>query len=670
MSATPFPIKYAMLAALVAQLFAIPVQAAKPSKDSDEDESKVCEDCPGYGGQSAWVEVGLGLQSDDSAHLGRYSGTVDDGAIINLNGAVSYRGKLDGAYLDGQVEDLGLDSRRLSVEAGKQGVYGVAVEYDRIPNERAHYTNATLRTDRERAGVKVSYLPARAWEVNAHYRHETKDGTRDLGAVFGFGNPTILPVAFSYKTDDFGVAVGYQGERFQARLAYDGSLFDGGDAGITWNNAAPPPASGQIAEAPDNEFHKLTAQIGYQITDHTRIGASYARGHMTQNEAFLPFRTTLPTLAMPASSLNGEVDTTLAKLDIHSRPVARLRLDASYSYSNRDNNTPVNTYNYAITDTSSSPFARQNRPYSFEQQLLRLKAGYRVSSGTDVSGGFDFDQMDRTYQQAESTQDQTLWFKLKMQPVEGLDAALRVSHAKRDASNYDPTLFGNPGFPESGATPGDPVMKAFEMADRQRDKVGLDLTYGAGESVTAGLNIDYYQDEYNNMVLGLTDATGLSITPTLTVSLSDDLSGSLYYTHERLKSEQTGREWIVTPATSTIWAESDTNTTDTVGIGINWKAIPDKLEIGGEASYSDFSGKIQYPGGQDLPELSSRLTAISLHGVYKMDKKISLRADYRYENYESYDWANMNVASVTSLGLTPEKQEAHLVFLSLRYEFK
>ena len=44
--------------------------------------------------------------------------------------------------------------------------------------------------------------------------------------------------------------------------------------------------------------------------------------------------------------------------------------------------------------------------------------------------------MDRTYVQAEETHDKTLWTKLKMRPMDSLEASLKYAYSKRDVSSY------------------------------------------------------------------------------------------------------------------------------------------------------------------------------------------------------------------------------------------
>lgn len=681
MSASKFPQKYAVLVAAMMQILSATANAAKD--DKDEDAGKACDDCPAYSGWTKWAELGVGLQSDDSYHFGRYTGQVDNGAYINANAEANYRGKGNGGYINARVTDLGLDSRDVLVEAGRQGKYGVAVEYDQIPNFRKQYDSGVeLKTERDRTGIKFSAIPGKDWEINGYYRQEKKDGTRDVGATFGFSSTEILPVAFDYQTDDFGLSLGYKGQRLQAQIAYAGSLFDSDADAITWTDGL----SGQIAEAPENQSHQISALLGYQMTDRTRLGAKLAFGRMTQDQTFLPYSTS-PTPALPVPSLDGEVKTTLAQLNINSRPSPRLRLDASYTYSNRDNNTPVNIYSYYVTDTIPSLDPRENRPYGFEQNLLRLKAGYRLPNDMDLSGGFDYDKMDRTYQQVTETKDKSLWAKLKLHPAESVEAMLKFSHAIRDASapalSWD-TAYQNPTYPESGVTPiggvttpPNPLMLAFELADRTRNKVGIDVSYVPTEKLTLGLALDYYKDDYKHMELGLTEATGFTATPSLTYAFSEDLTASAYYTYEKLSSDQTGAEWITglyigggdTCSFGSCWLESDSNTTHTVGLNVNWKAIPKKLDVGADVVYADFTGKIEYPGSTDLPDLESTLTAIGVHGVYKLKDNVSLRANYWYERYKESDWANVTLPTVLTLGTSPGNQKTHVIFLTVRYTF-
>lgn len=704
MSAKIHSMRYALLAMALTPLF--PATANAADKD-DAEAAKVCEDCPVPSGKSGWLEVGVGVQSNDSYRFGRYTGYKDGGGSINASGEYRSRDK-DGGYLNLKAEDLGLTSRDVLLEGGRQGKFGATIEYDQIPNYRESDTRSPfssrgdgylslppgwvpggttatmpalasdlqrtpLKTERDRLGIKFSLVPERAWELSGHFRQEEKEGTKDVGATFVFNQTVILPAPVKYRTDDFGLAMGYQSERMQARIAYDGSLFSNGYTRIAWDNpyvASSTSPSGQIAEAPDNQFHQISAVLGYQLSDANRLTARVARGRMTQDQAFLPY-TVNPGLAagtLPVDSLNGKVDTTLAKVELNSRPTHKLRLDASYTYSNRDNKTGVHTFEPVVTDVAplgllqNKPFSYQNHPFSFEQNLFRIKAGYRLPRDADLSLGFDHDRMNRTHQQVEETNDQTLWAKLRMHPAETVETTFKLSHAKRDASPYTPASNENP------------LMRAHQLANRDRDKAGLEVQLTPTDKLTLGFDFEYLKDDYGAMYLGLHQATGMNSNANLTYAFSERVSATAYYNREQLDSKQAGSAWISVPAVAVPWLASDNNLTQTVGFTLKWGAIPKKLDLAADLVYSDYSGRIGYEGSPALPELTTTMTGVGVRGVYALKDNLSLRAAYRYERYRESDWAKSAavdaIPTLLSLGAGPQNYEVSLVTLSLRYDFK
>ncbi len=694
MRATKFPLRCALLATALMQVY--PQLAAAKG----DDEHLICEDCPDTSGKSGWVEGGIAAQSDDAYRLGRYTGYDESGGQLNFSGEYRYRARDNGGYVDVRADDLGLASREMAVLAGRQGRYDLALEYDQIPNYReadtlspfrhqgdgvlglpagwvpgsstttmptlgADLMRTPLHTERDRLGVRFAFIPGRQWEIAGHFRREEKEGVKDQGATMYFNQSAILPVPVSSQTDDFGLALGYAGERLQARMAYDGSVYRNDFNRIAWDNpfaAVPAVASGQMADAPDNEFHQLSAVLGYQLSESTRIGAKFAQGRMTQDDALLPY-TVNPALAgtaLPRSRLDGEIDTTLARVEINARPADKLRVDASYTYSDRDNNTSVDTYDYVVTDALSGGL-RQNRPYSFEQKLLRAKVGYRIGE-SDLSAGFDHDRMSRTYQQVEETTDKTLWARLKMHPAETVDATFKLSHASRDATPYTPQANEHS------------LMRIHNLAERDRDKAGIEVTYTPDERLSLGLDLEYLTDDYSHTALGLREASGMTSNINVTYAFSERLTATAYYNHERLTSDQAGSAWIAVPAVDSPWIASDKNLTQTFGMAFNWVAIAKKLDLGVDLVYADYSGDIRFAGATDLPNLGATLTGVGVHGVYKLKDNLSLRAGYRYERYKESDWSKTGnvdaVSSLLGLGAAPQDYDTHLVTLALRYEFK
>ena len=88
-----------------------------------------------------------------------------------------------------------------------------------------------------------------------------------------------------------------------------------------------------------------------------------------------------------------------AHLRVISAITDKLRLNAAYTYSDRDNKTPQSTYNWVTTDYQATA-PRTNLPYSFTQSDFELKGDYRVTKDTKLGIGFESDTRERTFQEA------------------------------------------------------------------------------------------------------------------------------------------------------------------------------------------------------------------------------------------------------------------------------
>jgi MtrB/PioB family decaheme-associated outer membrane protein len=665
-------------------------------------ESWRCKYCPEIGGTEGWVEPGIGYQSEDSYRFGRYSGLKDDGVFGNADGYLMHREE-DGRYYEIRGRNLGLQSRDIQVEGGDQGKYKLFLEYDQLPSFnddttespygsqsgnrlslpqnwvpdsstqdmptlQQDLTDVTIKTERKRLKADFAYLPFRKWEITAHFMHEKKDGRHDVGTTFGFSETSILPVPVEYLTNELGFGIGYTGRKLQAKVAYDGSYFDEehNHRGLVWQNpyvaTSEPNGFGQYALPPDNNYHKLSATLGYDVLQHTRLNAHLAVGRLKQDGNFLPY-TINPDLggSLPTNDLDGEVKSTLARLGVSSRPLPRLRLNANYTYSDRDNDSNRNSYDYVVTDLYNADAARKNKPYSFKQHLFRSSAAYRLSNRTDLSAGFDYDRMERTYQEVDDTEEKTLWGELRVRPHEMVDASIKYTHANRSNSDYD----GVSEITQNSR------MRLYNLASRTRNKASGALTLTPASALTLGLSVDYYKDDYDNTSLGLTEARGVSYTADASYLINENLTTTVYFTRERLQSDQAGSQGFSQPD----WFMDDENTTRTVGVGINWAAIPDRLDIGADLVYSDYKGKTNYDNAAGYPDLESTLKSARLHGTYRIRENTSLRLAYWYEDFSEDDWAKDGIGvatlpTVLGLGADTQDYDVHVIAASIRSEFE
>ena len=264
------------------------------------------------------VGLGLGHVSDDDFAFGRYTGLEEQGPFLVGDFRMRLRpGRPD--YLFARGRNLGLRSRSILFEYGEQGTYDTFFSYDQLPNFTVDtaetpyigagssdltYTNVLrgldLETERKRLGAGFTYRPDRHWSTRLAVRREVKEGSGviggallDAGAGAGFGNAfaALLPQPIDYVTHLVDLSLAYVSERYQWQLGYHLSLFDNDDRSLTWDEPADPSTrEGRLALPPDNQFHQITFNGAYRLTDTTRLTGLLSTGWMFQDETFLPYR--------------------------------------------------------------------------------------------------------------------------------------------------------------------------------------------------------------------------------------------------------------------------------------------------------------------------------------------------------------------------------------------
>jgi MtrB/PioB family decaheme-associated outer membrane protein len=659
-----------------------------------------CESCKFEQGLSGTVDVGAGWVSDKSSKFGEYNGLNKKGAFFIGDGAVRSRGT-DGAYWNFNASNLGLDSRSLDAEGGQQGKYKLLLKYDELPHfisdsaltpfvgnggasltlppgfVRGDTTDAmslagTLQqveigTQRKRLGVGGSWIPMSDWEYAVNFRHETKDGTKRTAGSF-FVNSAQLIEPVDYVTDQMDASASYTGKKFQMKLAYYGSTFRNSNPSLTWQDpytAINGESFGRLALPPDNQFHQVLASAGYQISERTRASADIAFGRMTQNDNFLPYAFGGPGL--PGGSLNGRAATLDANLKLSSAVTDRLRLNAAYTHNDRDNQTPQSLYSVVSTDmpTFVGP-ARTNLPYSFKQDKLKLSADYRASANLRGSVGADFDAHKRTFQEVDTTHENTAWGKISSRILDKVDLTFKLARAERRNSGSFQAIAGI-------TPPENPLLRRYNLANRTRDTAGLRADFAVGERVNVGLGLDSSEDKYSDSTIGLTGGKDINMNGDVSVILTERTSLHFFANHQEIKSKQAGSQTFSTPD----WSADNKDTIDFFGLGVKHAAIKDKLDIGADYGVTRSRSEINVNTGLSnpaFPHITTSLDSLKLYATYRMKDNVSLQAGYWYERYDSRDWmldgvAPSTISNVLALGLQAPQYHVNVIRLSVRYKF-
>jgi MtrB/PioB family decaheme-associated outer membrane protein len=675
-----------------------PATAEAANIDTSKWKCKYCVFEEGFSGE---VEVGAGYVSDDSFKFGEYNGLFEKGTYFIGNATGRYRDE-DAYYMDLFVRDLGLEKRSIGIEGGRQGKYKLFLRYDEIP----HYISDTavtpylgsgsdsltlplgwdrqpttsgmtdlnsslrqvdLKTKRKRADVGMAFTPKSNWEYKLKYRHEEKDGQIATGGAFFFDAAQLIK-PIDYVTDQVDASIYYRSEKYETSIAYYGSFFKNNNDSLTWDNAytsAFGADSGQLALAPDNQFNQFILSGGFHLGDATLASAEVAMGRMEQNENFLPYTTNTDDLGfnpLPSNSLNGVVDTLTANLKLVSAISEKWHLHAAYRYNDRDNKTPQLTFdNWVSTDINVNG-PRTTLPYSFTENDFKINADYRVVRSTKLAFGYDYDAIERTYQDTDKTKENTLWASATVRALD-TDLIFKVARGIRDVSNYTPVPEIQP--------PQNPLLQKYNMADRERLMSKMHVSILPLENITLGLNLDYATDDYTDSQIGLTDGSEFSVHADAGMMLGESTNLHFFIGQQKIKSNQAGSQTFSTPD----WYANNNDTITTAGIGLT-QVITEQLDIGADFTMSRSVGEVTVTSGipSVYPDNVTNLDSLKLYANYQLKEDMSLYLGYWYESYDSSNWALDGVTpdtipNVISLGIQSPSYDVSVVALSLRYQF-
>ena len=674
--------------------------AAAAGQASVDTSKWQCKLCKFEQGSSSALEVGVGNVSQKSAKFGDYTGLNDKGGYFIGEATSRYRGA-DGTFWDIRATDIGIDSRSASLEGGRQGAYRLFLNFDAIPRYYSDTAqtpflgsgstflalpagfpagttglmplantlrSAELETKRNRLGLGASWMPLSGWQFDISYRRQDRDGTkRTAGALFVNAAQLVEPV--NMTTDQVDASASYTGTRLQAKFTYYGSRFRNGNDALTWSNPFTPilgGTTGQLALPPDNQFHQFSASVGYQFTDRTRASADLAWGRMTQDESFLAptLNAGLAVPALPGSSLNARAKTLNANVRATSRLTDALRLNASYTHDDRDNQTAQAVYPWVTTDMFLAT-PRTNLPYGFTQDRVKLGGDYRISPQVKAAAGLDHDWHKRTFQEVDKTRETTVWAKGGVRALENVDLSLKLAAGERRNSGYQTV----PAI----APPENPLLRKYNLANRSRESAGLRADIAATETIQIGLGLDTSRDRYKDSSIGLTGGRDFSLNGDVSAMLTAQTSLHAFANHQLIKSQQAGSQAFANPD----WSAQNRDTVDVLGFGVRHAAIKDKFELGADYAYTRTRSAIQVDTGAanpPFPDLSTSMHGLKLYATYRIDAQLSLHGGYWYERYSSANWMLDGVTAATipnvlTFGEQPPQYQVHLIRASLRYQF-
>ena len=663
-----------------------------------------CESCPFDQGYRAEYDAGGTYVGEDyAARFGNATGYDEKGGYANVDGHGSYSS--DDYQLDWMVEDLGLVSRVVELNGGRQGTFGFRVGYRELPYRQFDTTRTvfnpsqsdtltlpsswipaglttdmprlasslrrqTIESDRQIINAGADWKPARAFRLYADLQRQNRDGI-DIKGGSSFTQASLLPRWIDYETDQVDAGIQYGTDRASLKLAFYGSYFSNNNPSLTWDVPfTSNVASGQyrMATAPDNEFQQVSLSGAYRFSQWDTVAAfTLAQGTGEQNQALLPY-TNNPGVnadALPVSSLGGDVDTANYAFTVTARPLPKGRIKFAYRFDERENRTPQSSWDRVVTDFFVSGDIEQNIPYSFERSTISLSGELVVWKGIRLSAGGERKEIDRDFQEvAEHTIDAG-WGQARWRPVAWLDLRIKGGAEERDIDRYDETVAISLGQ--------NPLLRKYNLAYRYRSYGELIASITPVESpLSLSTTVLYADDRYNKSLLGLTNSEEVRATADLNWAVSENSSVYLVLGYENIDALQLGSEqfdvWD--------WSARHDDTFNHFGAGFYWREADGKYDIRFDYNRSDGETTVDIlslSGGLSrLPDLTSTFDTASIEAAYRWSDRVDATLNLRYEKFKVDDYALVSpntIPTVLTLDAKPYDYDVWALGIGFRYRF-
>ncbi|MCC4115755.1 MtrB/PioB family decaheme-associated outer membrane protein [Aromatoleum toluclasticum] len=673
------------------------------------------------------VSLGLGNWTKDRPQQGIYDGMREMGAYGLIDADVVKRNDDTGTWMTLKARNLGIENREIRGEYLRQGDVGVSLEYSRIPRDNpntfttrlqgigdttqivSNSTTTPFRTvnlGTTRDATKLNFYKSLApnLDFKLSFRHEEKSGERQWGRGSA-AEFAVEPIDSTIRQLD-GV-LNYTTEKLQLSGGYSGSWYNNQHNLVTVFTGRLNNAPTYLSQPLDNQAHRLFLNGGYNFTPTTRATVKLAYARATQDE-HLPTKDIAGlSLAGSPSSLDGEVNTTLAQVALTSRPLKNLSLLASIRYLNVEDETPVNRFVQTNAACASGQCV-DNTPFSYKTLTSKLEGTYRLTDQYSLNAGVEERRQDRhvpvsnangvggtdtqrVVPMRSEVDETTLRMELRRLLSEVLTGSVGYLVSDRTGSNY--TFAAGPGNGSSnGFTNISNLINPINIADRERRKVRLGLDWTPLQALSVQLIAEDGRDNYDrdsDRPFGLDEGTTRLFSLDASYTLSKAWQVNAWYSYDHSEAKQFAARAANAGGGAAIKRYKLEDTGDTLGVGLRGDVTP-RLKFGADLQWTRTLSKYdqqinRLAGGAvlpanfsgNLPDIENKLIRLSVFSTYAVDKHSDVRVDLIHERWRTDDWTWMfadgtpfTYGTTTDGTTVTAKARQTANFAGVRYIFK
>ena len=434
------------------------------------------------------------------------------------------------------------------------------------------------------------------------------------------------------------------GKKFNVMLGYNGSTYRDAFDSYTVQNpfcnsaGANCPSSGGITAAPvgrmslwpSNQANSFNSTMGFDLPAMSRYMGTVSYTMMRQNDAFLPFSNNPASVppALPASSLNGATNTLLSNNVLTTQITPELKSKLTYRYYDYDDQTPRIYFpnGFVRNDAGGAGATDFDNIYSLRTSYIKQNAGaelnWRPNRQWNLAAAYGYERLSYRYSDVNYTQEHTGKVSADWMPTSW--ATLRASYlvSGRRYGEYDHVKYlGQYNDPLGDALPNS-SYRQFYVANRDRNVAKVSMPIVVMPRVTVTPNGGFRNDDYP-VSDGLPHQFGLLYDKSWNagVEVAYVMSPDTTFLASYLRENYRKQILQANTSGSTVFPTDIRDSVDTVTLGINYAAIPDKLDLRFNVTGSWASSSYDTPaiaGG--FPDIKTSYQRVDATAKYKFDK--------------------------------------------------
>jgi len=637
-----------------------------------------------------------------------------------------------------------------------------------IRNLLAGTDPTTFKLERRNAALALGYNLTPEVKTWVNVKNEWRDGARLIGAgtyeryfqpfpaTTGIGHTGDQFVAsgmeaepIDFRTKTFKAGAGVYKKTWLADLEYTLTDFGNDNNSLIWanpfrssyavaqssfgtnNNAYDRGrfVNGQMALAPSNRTHDLSASGSVELPYNTRLTGNVSYGLTTQSTALLPYTlnsamagvggapaNVTSVAALPTANFNGEVKTITQSFALTTKFTDALGASLKYRYYDYANNSDSilfagyaafgESYWRTVKNDKNAPV--RNDTASYTRKTTKLGVDYEISHPLSVDAEAFIDSYDHKEQRVAATNESGAGAGFVYKPGHSYSLKGAYKYAHRKANGY-----------KAGATaanPEAPGLANFNWAERIRGRADLRADVSLASSLSLGAAGQYQSDNYGTgKRFGFKSQKNLMGSLDAVYEPSEKVSLTASYSRENRKGRtDNGAKDDTFNVSGTLddayaadsfnpfnyWKTDITEDVDTIGLDALLSVVPDKVDVNLGYSYSDSRMKFDtsnqnadaavaagYSDGAKLanaapnawPTVLNRLHELRAGCSYKVQKDLKVGLNYLFAWYKNKDFANTgaylagltpeNTTKFVMTGATRNSYEAHVLSAYMSYKF-